>query len=390
MNHTIIDKNTDFRLIENFLGKKGEMESLHYTASQFGVNADNFSSAEEIADAVVGEIMQNPKRLLFRLMAFEMEILNAIIKAGRGKAVRFRQSDTVIPMCLLNVANIYTDVTNEKTIVWMADELREALAPYVDEVAESDEYQQQKDFEHYVMGCLNLYGVMIEDELLDLVLDFYEDDEADLRMKQFHEGFISAICSIDIEHNGKRTKLYNPPYINLTNGLLHYYHSRLERDASSDFKPYDFEQIVAVGYIAEIRIPNAHHERLVKCLMKTCSMSRAKAVDTVFMIWRESQTEMDPRDIIDYVLDLCDRFESRKELQKNLVKYMNYMPMWVLKGYTSMDILAMNPSKVGVTSRFGDNVPDDDGLPELFGDVEITPLGDVEQFPFGFGPIGEA
>ena len=69
------------------------------------------------------------------------------------------------------------------------------------------------------------------------------------------------------------------------------------------------------------------------------------------------------------------------------------MPMWVLKGYTSMDILAINPTKVGVTSDFGDHETEDDGFPDLFGDVEITRLGDaddMENYPFGFGSMGEA
>ncbi len=127
--------------------------------------------------------------------------------------------------------------------------------------------------------------------------------------------------------------------------------------------------------------------------MKTCSMSRSKASDTIFMMWRESQDEMDPRDIVAYVMNFCEYPETRKVLQKNLVKYLNYMPMWVLKGYTSMDILAINPTKVGVTSDFGDHKTEDDGVPELFGDVEITRLGDaddMENYPLGFGPMGEA
>lgn len=393
MKYKIIEKNTNFQLKENFLSKEASRNEMHYAASMFGIDADTYATAEEVADAVSNEILQHPKRFLQRLLAFEMEIVKAIVKAGSGKAIQFRQSDTIIPMCLLNVANIYTDVHNEKTIVWMADDLRESIAPYIDEVAESEEYVTAKEFEQYVIGCLNLYGTMIEDELIELIEDFYEDEEAEGGMTHFHEGFASVLCSIDMEHDGQRTKLYFPPFTNPTEDLLHYYHSRLERAATKDFKPYDFEQILAAGDLTNIRIPNAHHERLVKCLMKTCGMSRSKADDTVFMMWRESQDEMDPRDVVAYVMNFCEYFESRKVLQKNLVKYLNYMPMWVLKGYTSMDILAINPNKVRVTSDFGNQMTEDDGLPELFGDVEITRLDDIEEtknYPFGFSPMGEA
>lgn len=393
MNYKIIAKDTNFKLKENFLSNIEGRDNVHYAASEFGIDSDKFVTQEEAAEAVSKEILLHPKHFLQRLLAFEMEIVKAIVKAGSGKAVQFRLSDTIIPMCLLNLANIYTDVQNEKTRVWMADDLRESIAPYIDEVAESEEYVTAKEFEQYVIGCLNLYGAMIEDELLELVADFYEDDEIEQGMKRFHEGFASVLCSIDMEHDGQRTKLYFPPFTNPTEDLLHYYHSRLERAATNDFKPYDFEQILAAGDVTNIRIPNAHHERLVKCLMKTCSMSRSKATDTIFMMWRESQDEMDPRDIVAYVMKFCEYIEVRKVLLKNLVKYLNYMPMWVLKGYTSMDILAINPTKVGVTSDFGDHETEDDGLPELFGDVEITRLGDVddmENYPFGFGPMGEA
>lgn len=393
MNYKIIDKDTNFKLKENFLSNIEGRDNVHYAASEFGIDSDKYATQDEAAEAVSKEILKHPKHFLQRLLAFEMEIVKAIVKAGSGKAVQFRQSDTIIPMCLLNVANIYTDVQNEKTIVWMADDLRESIAPYIDKVAESEEYVTAKEFEQYVIGCLNLYGAMIEDELLELVADFYEDEEMEQGMKRFYEGFASVLCSIDMEHDGQRTKLYFPPFANPTEDLLHYYQSRLERAAANDFKPYDFEQILAAGDVTNIRIPNAHHERLVKCLMKTCSMSRSKATDTIFMMWRESQDEMDPRDIVAYVMNFCEYIEARKVLQKNLVKYLNYMPMWVLKGYTSMDILAINPTKVGVTSDFGDHETEDDGLPDLFGDVEITRLGDVddmENYPFGFGPMGEA
>jgi len=248
--------------------------------------------------------------------------------------------------------------------------------------------------ERYVIGLTCLYGPLLKDELRSLLEEFYEDEEVSEAFDLMERSLINSICVTAVEIAGKRDTMYYPPYINLVqDDVMHYYHSRLERGVKLGFKEYDFEQILAAGDIGDIKIPNPHREKLIKALMKYTGKSRPKAVWDMFLVWISTEQEMDPRDITDNVSSWCDSPKSAKALQKVLVQYLNNIPMWVLKGYTSLEMLAIDHTKVGITSCFGDRRDesewDDLGL---FGDVTIEKLDDdFEGFPSHLGfPIGEA
>ncbi len=317
-------------------------ETLKEIAKLLGISISAKLRKEEYAEGLAYVIVAFPQEWLPGLTRFELLLLKKLVEAGPNAYVEEKKA--LVPNTLETLGMLIADYSMEQQglIRFMIyDELRNAIAPYLDEILASKEQMTRNTIEQYACGVLNLYGLMEFGSLLDLLNDclkvLYTKEEIYRTLQK----------SIQIERHTLRVvgpytvhTLIQSPFLNNPEEL----DARLaQRPEMNIRRSFSLQEMLDAGSMPVPQIPIPSSAKLKSYMMNRLKYSEASANFQLLFLWGAMQAEGNPISFISPIIG--DKLSSRQELQEavNLfMEYINQCPRWFLRGYSSQETFELH------------------------------------------------
>lgn len=280
--------------------------------------------------AISNWILEHPDILMAHLFTYELRMYDTIINHPEDKLLipcnlkRFPFDEIAITE---NAK--FTDF--DGIVSYIASDLAEKLKPLLADAIAQREKSGVEKVENHIIGLLNLRGALPYGEVLDILFtkmencDFLED-----LFFRFHR-FAAGNDSDD-------EVVIESPFIPGTD-----FNVFDQRRVDPDIKPKEFskKEIAKAAIMPYPRIGGASRDALKKQLM---AIGKSEKDTEQFLLgrWLEKQNDkMNPLEGIDTIL--FESFEQVQKLLPYLTDYVNKVPFWKLKGWSSAEIAAKEP-----------------------------------------------
>lgn len=120
-------------------------------------------------------VLTCPEMWLSRLTHYELALLDKLVKAGSGSYVECTNSFLVTTLETLSfIATDCSHMDESKVRYMICDELREAVAPYLNKLLTSQKQSVRFMIEQYACGIVNLYGFLSYSDLLYILVGYLQ------------------------------------------------------------------------------------------------------------------------------------------------------------------------------------------------------------------------
>lgn len=289
---------------------------------------------DEYAAYFAEMVLISPDIWLPQLTHYELKLLQKLVEAGPDTFIEASNIQMVTALEMLSlVVTDYNYVEEGKIRYMICDELREAIAPYVNHYVTSEELNVHFMVEQYVLGIINLYGLLPYKEVLSLLNDYLQD----LVTKKDISHVLNESILIR-QHTFEMVDAYNSvPYMrspflwDIEDLDLKLY----ERRDITRLKKFTGEEVLLAGMLPIMSVPNPCSNELKQFMMKRLGYTEEMMAPALQKIWLASQSEENLMSIIN--LFIGGKLSSMEELQEAIelfTDYLNYCPRWFLKGYS--------------------------------------------------------
>lgn len=154
--------------------QKPELEDL---ASLLGSDLSPRLRKSQLVEGMDSYLHGEPLRWMSHLMERDVRLLRDLVHAGPEKV---QYMDFADYPSLLEVTGIveYDDSDENYHKVWISREVYDIVSPSIDKVIRTAEKNGQYELERLCLGYLNLYGILPTDRFLDIVMEWYEVNNA--------------------------------------------------------------------------------------------------------------------------------------------------------------------------------------------------------------------
>lgn len=275
-------------------------------------------------------ILEHPDLLMTHLFTYELRMYDKIINHP--------EDELLIPADLSRLP--FDDITftdkakftdNDGIASYIAPDLAGKLKPLLADAIAQREKSGEEELENQIIGLLNLRGAMPYDEVLDILLPEMEKGDA-------HDDIIFRINRFTAGNDADDEVVIESPFINGTD-----FNVFDQRRVDPNTKPKEFtkEEIAKAAIMPYPHIGGASRDALKKQLI-ALGKSEKGAEDFLLDRWLKKQNDtMNPLLGID--TKQYDSFEQVQELLPYLTDYINKMPFWKFKGWSSEEIAAKRP-----------------------------------------------
>lgn len=275
-------------------------------------------------------ILDHPDLLMKHLFTYELRMYDKIISHPEDLLL--------IPTALTRLPFdeiTFTDgakFTNIDGIVsYVASDLADKLKPLLADAIVQREMSGEEDVENHIIGLLNLRGAMPYDDVLDILHSKIKEgnslDYIIYRINRFAAG-----------NDADDEVVIESPFILGTD-----FNAFDQRRVDPNTKPKEFskEEIAKAAIMPYPQIGGAARDVLKKKLM-AMGKSEKDTEDFLLDRWLEKQNHtMNPLQGLDTMQ--YDSFEQVQEFLPYLQDFVNKMPFWKFKGWSSEEIAARGP-----------------------------------------------
>ena len=286
-------------------------------------------------------VLTCPEMWLSRLTHYELALLDKLVKAGSGSYVECTNSFLVTTLETLSfIATDCSHMDESKVRYMICDELREAVAPYLNELLTSQKQSVRFMIEQYACGIVNLYGFLSYSDLLYILVGYLQHSvtKEEIADSLANSALIQRL-TFEVE-DGYNTNLYiESPFLDDFEYLEEQLH--LRRDIP-DRKKFSKEEAFSAGMMPLSIIPNPCLDELKEYMMKKLRYTEEKADSSLLYMWYTGQTVDNPMSIINSMINR--QLSSMQELQETIeifMDYLNHSPRWFLKGHSSTEASAL-------------------------------------------------
>ena len=168
------------KTLEDVMASYGfNKEDLLENAEFMGYNKDRSWDGldeEQIRKRLASEVLANPKQVLSRLPMEDLQMLSILKDVDPGMAEKFQPIMRLLTMSSMGLADKKEDDGLE--LVFITEDFKQVIRPVLDEVINDFEVGIRFVVERYLVGALNIYGVLTLGELkavLKECLDLEDD-----------------------------------------------------------------------------------------------------------------------------------------------------------------------------------------------------------------------
>ncbi len=339
------EETLDVIMARNNFNKDVLLENAKIMGYNTGHQWDNYG-VERIRKNLVNEILANPKTMLLRLPMEDLQVLNILKDADPGMSGAFRVSGRFFALSLLGLAEQLTAEEGEN--IFISEDFKEAIRPFIDEVLDDDTVRFRIFIEQFLMGALNLYGLLTRGDLKRLLKEGYdlEDDGSGL-FKHIYEQSIGLQLSVYCEDREDEECCFTSPFLVDIDFVEE---EREKRHLTIDLNLFDQKTIMEAGSGFVPMIPNPVSKKLLKTLKRKFGFKETEALYWQFRLWLDVQEEESVNTII--IQELLDaagehsRIKGTDDLNEAMdvvMDYINHTPRWILYGQSPIDLMEDMP-----------------------------------------------
>lgn len=290
---------------------------------------------DEYATYFAEAVLACPDMWLPRLTQYELTLLDKLVKAGTDTYVETTNSFMVSTLEILSFVATDTCHLEESKVRYMiCDELREAVAPYLNNYLTSEKQAIRFMVEQYAYGIINLYGYLSYFDLLSMLVDYLQDSvtKREIADSLANSALIQRL-TFEAVDGYNSTICIQSPFLDDLDDLEEKMYARRE---ITNRKKFSKEEAFAAGMMPLVVIPNPCWDELKVYMMKKLGYTEEKADSSLAYLWLTAQTEENSMSIITSMIS--HKLSSMQELQEAIelfMDYVNHCPRWFLKGYSS-------------------------------------------------------
>ena len=285
-------------------------------------------------------ILDDPKPLLRQLPYEDLMLLHILKDAEPGLGMSAHRTSQIMSMAFLGIAEqvvMNDDETME--MISITEDFKQAIRPCLNEVANAFEVKLRLRVEQFLIGALNLYGVLTLSELKAILKECFdlEDDGS---------GMFDHIYSYSItlklqEYDGY---FYDGEDFFISPFVHDYDHIFKEREKLKDItslKHFDCNTLEEAGQMPVPDIPNPTTKKLLQTLQKKLGFTEQEAYFQRFLIWQNVQGDRFA-DVLQTVMGNAPKkmssINEMNEVVQVLMEFMNNAPRWIFRGRCPSDL----------------------------------------------------
>ena len=333
-------------------------EDLLKNAWTMGFNSDgewDDLKAPQIRKKLAKAVLDNPQQVLRQLPEEDLMLLHTLKDAAPGLGMSMHSTSHVMTMALLGLADQY-ELKDEKMMdmVSITEDFKEAIRPYVDEIMDDPEVKFRFTVEEYLIGALNLYGILNHSELKAILKECLEleDDGSGLFDHIYPNSIALKTLEYDGMHSGDEV-LYISPFAEFFGVVIK------ERDKRKDIttrKHFSRDTIRKAGQMPIPHIPNPLNKKLINTLRTTLGYTGQMPDVVQFRMWQMAQ-EGDVNEILQLVLEDAPKGNNERAINDALPvlsDFLNNAPRWIFRGRCPSDLYV--PPTSAPTISLGPNM----------------------------------
>ncbi len=316
-------------------------ENLKMWAKLLGFSIPVNLRKEEYTRKLASAILQCPQEWLPLLTRFELTLLKKLVEVGANSFVEEREVIVVNTLEFLGLVMIdYCDDIEGVVHFMICDELREAVAPYLDAILTSEEQQTRNTIEQYVYGILNLYGMI---SILDLNDKLNECLETSYTKDEVYWAVLKSILlrrhSFEMVDIDASEIWVQSPFLSDPDELEAKWAQRPEMKKA---KHFSLQEVFEAGNMPTPHLPVSGSDKLRRYMMTRLNYTEAATDFHLNMLWYAMQIEANPMSAINPIISR--RLSSMQELQEAIElfsEYCNQCPRWFFRGYSSDEVFRL-------------------------------------------------
>lgn len=309
------------------------------------------SARKSVLVEQIGEyICNNAVKWLQRYPMRDLNILSKIVGRPKGRAYHHGAQPYQTLIEMFDILHAEYDDDDQVTF-YLRDQLYDIIKASIGEAMAVMEQAYFPTFERYLLGTLNLYGVISAEELCQILSDATiritnatSEDDMDVEKPLY---FLSKSLLIDtglISYEGKNYIAH--PDIDDPYGLLEEI-----KTIDPQYKPlkkYSLEEIFNASDTSEFPIlaRNSREWKDLYRFLQSKGQSEQQCREGAYFLWRQGQ-DADSNVIMD-VLSLLSPYDFKSEEEVThyvelAIKYSNNTPRWCLRGRSPKELIIQSP-----------------------------------------------
>ena len=333
------------RTLEN-LFEKLEIEDVLDNAEIMGYNPDKrldrLEKPELIRKELAKAILAEPEIVLRKLPYEDLMLLRILQNAEPNVGMSMHATSQIMSMAMMGLAEqVPTDKDGSMEIVSITEDFKDAIRPCLEEVLNDIEVKLRLLLEEYLIGALNLYGVLTKSELKTILKECYDlsDDGNGLFDHIYPNSLALLIQEFDGTLYDVEEDIYVSPFIN---SISYVVWEREKHTDTSTLKHFDRDTLRAAGQMPVPTIPNRFNQKLLSTLQTKLGYSEEEALFQRFLMWQKVQNDANIVNIVkDIVENASQRPRSMNELNdvvQVLTEFLNNAPRWIFRGRCPNDL----------------------------------------------------
>lgn len=315
-------------------------------AEMMGFNADHkmdHLEREPLRKRLAKAVLNDPKRVLKRLPVEDLMLLRILKDAEPGMGMQSHYTTQMMSMSMLGLAvEEPTDDEEPMQIISISEDFKQAISPYIDEVLDDFEVKMRLHVEQFLVGALNIYGVLTKSELKAILKECLEltDDGSGMFNHIYPNSIALQMQKVD-GYCGDDEDFFLSPFVHDFGYILK---ERKKRKEIATLKHFDRYVLQKAGGMPVPFIPNVAVDELLETLQNNMGLTEDEAYFEAFLLWRMVQEEdVEETDIIQTLMGSNSEagFKDIKEVNEVMqvvIDYLNHAPRWIFRGHSPADI----------------------------------------------------
>ena len=268
----------------------------------------------------------------------ELDLLEIMVKMEKGSEFRtFLQPYGTVMEAFGFITEERDDDSSTFSIV---PELYDSIKEHLPMALSFRVVNSYMDFEALLMGILNTYGLVEHKEVVEIftsIYDFDTDPQLDVQSMQFvYESFLMRMQTLR-----KYGVIYHRTMIRNGN-LEEVIPERESRKEIKDYRPFTKEEFMAAGFnpLYPFVGKDSPSGKKLNAFMEKIGLGEEERNVIGTLVWLNAQEggTKGPMNAMHLFDGLLKDFDQIQEMMGIVQEYMNNVPKWIFKGYSSREV----------------------------------------------------
>ena len=311
---------------------------LRILGDMLGCELKSSLRKSEMATGLADYIINCSNVWLRNLPQRELDLLEIMVKMGKGS--EFRTFPQPYGTVMETFGFITEETTDDSSIFTIVPALYDSIREHLPMALSFRTANSYKEFEALLMGILNIYGLVEHKKVVEIfssIYDFETDPQLAVRSLQFlYESFLMKMDTVR-----KNGLIYHRTMIRNGN-LDEVIPERESRVEIKDCRQFSKEEFMAAGFdpLYPFVGKDSPTGKKLTAFMKKVGMGEEERNVIGTLVWLNAQ-EGGTKGLLGaiHLFDgLLKGFDQVQEMMGVVQEYMNNVPKWIFKGYSSHEV----------------------------------------------------